>query len=125
MNSARRDTQGLQLIPVRLFFDQSRDERFFVLAEVMFPNCYGCVGQLSVLTFEHEDEFLERVGAADLPLAAVSLLAAAVIRCIDLESKQQGWLELHFTEEQIQDLGLEYASRLRAHNDDVHEIGGY
>lgn len=122
MNPALRFINDSPLIPVRLFFDQTRDEHFFVLAEVMFRNGHGCVGELSVLTFSHEDEFLERVGAADLPLASVSLLAASVIRSVSCNQKSHGWVELNCTEDQIQSLGLDYPSQQRPARGDIHEV---
>ena len=122
MNLPVRHAMHSPQIPVRLFFDQTKDERFFVLAEVMSPGPLGPVGQLSVLTFDHEDQFLARVGAADLPLTDVVLLAASVIRSIGRQPKSQGWLELNFSEDQMESLGLEYCSNQRSESDDIHEV---
>jgi hypothetical protein len=122
MNSALRFNMDSELIPVRFFFDQTKDEHFFVLAEVMSPGPLGPVGQLSVLTFEHEDVFLQRVGSADLAMSDMSLLAASVIRSIGWEPRIQGWLELNFTEDQLDSLGLDYASPRRSDFNDIHQV---
>lgn len=122
MNLPVRHAMHSPQIPVRLFFDQTKDERFFVLAEVMSPGSLGPVGQLSVLTFDHEDQFLARVAAADLPLTDVVLLSASVIRSIGQQPKTHGWVEFNFSEDQMESLGLEYSSNQRSERDDIHEV---
>jgi PAS domain-containing protein len=92
---------------VRLFFDQTSDEQFIVLAETLSSRAPGEVSQLSVRTFPHEDQFLERLVAADLPAEDISLLAGTVIRSVDPNSRSRDWMEVTLTEEQIAALRLD------------------
>jgi PAS domain-containing protein len=95
-----------QAAPVRLFFDQTPDEHFLVLTEILSPGAPSLPGEFSVNTFEHEDRFLERVGTADLPLPEIALLASTVIRSVATSTRELNWVELTLTEEQILALGL-------------------
>jgi PAS domain-containing protein len=96
-----------RLTPVRLFFDQTRDEQFLVLAEILFAGAPGLPGRFSVHTFEHEDHFLERVGATDLSVADMSLLAVTVMKSVNGPAQNLSWIELRVTNEQLRMLGLE------------------
>jgi PAS domain-containing protein len=95
-----------QSAPVRLFFDQTKDEHFLVLAEVLSASAPGLPGRFSVHTFEHEDRFLERVGGSDLSVADISMLAATVIKSVDESRQNLSWVELQLTEEELRTLGL-------------------
>ena len=92
---------------VRLFFDQTSDDQFLVLAEVLSAPASGLASQFSLHTFQHEDRFLERLVAADLPLDDTSLLAGTVIRTVGQSGKSRNWMEVDLTKEQIDVLGLD------------------
>ena len=104
-----------QATRVRLFFDQTSDEKFLVLAEVLSATCEE-KHQLSIHTFEHEDRFLELLVLADLPIEDTSLLAGTVLRSVDQSPRGRNWMELSLTGEQIAALGLEN-ERLLARED--------
>jgi PAS domain-containing protein len=106
MNAIPHTSTNAQATPVRLFFDQTPQEYFLVMAEVLSASAPGLPGEFSVHTFEHEDRFLERVGAADLPVSDLALLAATVIRSVDGVTQTLNWVELNLSEEQITALGL-------------------
>ena len=91
---------------VRLFFDQTSDEQFLVLAEVLSSPAPGVASQFSLHTFQHEDRFLERLIAADLPLDDTSLLAGTVIRTVGQSGTNRNWMEVDLTDDQIDALGL-------------------
>lgn len=99
-----------QSLRVRLFFDQTSDEQFLVLAEVLSSKSPELASQLSIHTFQHEDLFLERLVAADLSDDETTLLAGTVIRSVQT-TRTRNWVELNLTEEQIAALGLD-AGRL-------------
>ncbi len=105
-----------QAARVRLFFDQTSDEKLLVLAEVLSAAPSHEKRHLSIHTFEHEDRFLELLVMADLPVKDTSLVAGTVLRSVDQSLRDRNWLELSLTEEQIVALGLE-GDRQVAHRD--------
>jgi PAS domain-containing protein len=100
-------TMNSQSTRVRLFFDQTSDEQFIVLAELLSSRAPEEVSQLLIHTFRHEDEFLERLVAADLSTDDTSLLAGTVIRAADHTMRGRNWMEVTLTDEQIEAFGLE------------------
>ena len=96
-----------RLTRVRLFFDQTSDDQFLVLAEVLSATASGIANQFRLHTFKHEDRFLERLVAADLPLDDTSLLAGTVIRSVGQTGKARNWMEVDLTDDQIDALGLD------------------
>jgi PAS domain-containing protein len=107
MNRTTTASIDSRLTPVRLFFDQTKDEQFLVLAEVLFAGATGLPGRFTVHTFEHEDLFLERVGLSDLSVADIAMLAVTVIKSVDGSAQSMSWIELRLTNDQLSTLGLE------------------
>ncbi len=110
------DPTNSRLTRVRLFFDQTSDEKLFVLSELLSAGEPAMPSHLSVHTFPHEDRFLERLIAADLPVDDTSLMAATVIRVASQSEKIQSWIELTLTQEQMAALGLN-GERLYTHHE--------
>lgn len=106
MNQTEAISGSSRSARVRLYFDQTSDEQFLVLAEMMASTSPGKASQFSVHTFEHEDRFLERLVAAELPLDDTSLLAGTVIRAVDEVGTSRNWMEVSLTDDQIEVLGL-------------------
>jgi hypothetical protein len=94
-------------VRIRLFFDQTSKQHFLVLAELLDSLGRDATSQFTVQTFEHEDRFLDRLIAAELPPEDTTLVAATVIRSIDQTDHSQPWPELTMSHAQRVVLGLD------------------